>query len=789
MPVVSVRDPDGIVDDSPAEPIALDGAVVSAGRGLENAIVLGGPRVSRVHCAFHRLPDGGFKLVDAGSRNGTLVNGQLVLQKVLLPGDRIDIGGHVFTYAPPEPASRPAETAAPRDPEAVRPPLDFRIAAPIRPSRRPPPTRRRGAIAPLALACAAILLVGIFIGLAVSSGGGAKPASVPSGETAGGPASDAAAGAVPLAPPEALGPNPAGPSVEPRVVREPAPQEKVRVPSPASPDVESGTAPVPSSPVAKDVAPAEGPRRPRLSLATAKDATASARDLIRDFRFDEARDAIDALDGPNDGVPVDDEIESARAECDARRVAHDRLVAKLAEPGARKLPALPGRGPVRGATAAGVLAGSSEVPWRDVPPDTYAALLRATDPSAESLLGLAYHEFARRAEDEAHRAIERAVELEPGLQGEAWRLLARVLETPVPADGFVVHDHRFTTPERRDALVREARAKTLFAAAMGDDPSGARSAVAEIAKLGSAHQERLDALLADRLRVAEDGVRKDGGAKRLLDLVEERRVLDEARSGAFELILDTTKYPFPYEGDGVARATRTLHDKTQVEIDRRVSTVKKLSEDAESNAITIPSDLRKRSAALAAAVDLFAAAGRIEPKLGADVACAAFLPDGEKKVSALTICVSAAEKSALDRDARTMRENETKASSASAAERAQLRVTNDYRLMMGRRALALDERLLLSARDHCQEMYKCGYFGHSGATPETRSLPLRVRARGFTTDMVGENIARATSPQHAHSLWLHSSGHHRNILNEMWTVAGSAVAGDLFTQNFGAAEP
>jgi uncharacterized protein YkwD len=82
-------------------------------------------------------------------------------------------------------------------------------------------------------------------------------------------------------------------------------------------------------------------------------------------------------------------------------------------------------------------------------------------------------------------------------------------------------------------------------------------------------------------------------------------------------------------------------------------------------------------------------------------------------------------------------------------------------------------------------MFRCGYFGHDGATEETRTLALRLRAKGYGGSDMGENIARARSPLAAHQLWIRSSGHHRNILNAGWTIAGTANAGDLYTQNFG----
>jgi adenylate cyclase len=62
------------------------------GRSRNNDIVLEEPLVSRRHCALLVHAGGGCELHDTASRNGTLVNGQLVRQPVqLASGDRIEV--------------------------------------------------------------------------------------------------------------------------------------------------------------------------------------------------------------------------------------------------------------------------------------------------------------------------------------------------------------------------------------------------------------------------------------------------------------------------------------------------------------------------------------------------------------------------------------------------------------------------------------------------------------------------------------------------------------------------
>jgi serine phosphatase RsbU (regulator of sigma subunit)/pSer/pThr/pTyr-binding forkhead associated (FHA) protein len=75
---------------------ALDKPIVSLGRSVTNTIQVVDRRMSRNHAEIH-INNGRFTLRDLGSRNGTLVNGQLVGQPVeLLHNDRIQIGDTII---------------------------------------------------------------------------------------------------------------------------------------------------------------------------------------------------------------------------------------------------------------------------------------------------------------------------------------------------------------------------------------------------------------------------------------------------------------------------------------------------------------------------------------------------------------------------------------------------------------------------------------------------------------------------------------------------------------------
>jgi hypothetical protein len=90
------------------------------GRGTDNDIVLMDISVSRRHLRVDRHADG-FVLVDAGSGNGTFLNGKRVSEEELYDGDAIELGGTVLRYSTVGRARiRPARSDAPTtDPRVV----------------------------------------------------------------------------------------------------------------------------------------------------------------------------------------------------------------------------------------------------------------------------------------------------------------------------------------------------------------------------------------------------------------------------------------------------------------------------------------------------------------------------------------------------------------------------------------------------------------------------------------------------------------------------------------------
>ncbi|WP_373078774.1 FHA domain-containing protein [Zhongshania sp.] len=81
-----------VIEDFP-----LDKERVTIGRAADNDICIENLAVSGRHAAIETFQNDSF-LVDLGSTNGTLVNGNLVTRHALRSGDHITIGKHSLTY-------------------------------------------------------------------------------------------------------------------------------------------------------------------------------------------------------------------------------------------------------------------------------------------------------------------------------------------------------------------------------------------------------------------------------------------------------------------------------------------------------------------------------------------------------------------------------------------------------------------------------------------------------------------------------------------------------------------
>jgi hypothetical protein len=78
--------------------VALPNQMVSVGRAPDNDVVVGDPATSGHHGRLE-VRSGFFWISDLGSTNGTLVNGEPVIEKQLNDGDQIAIGQNVIRFS------------------------------------------------------------------------------------------------------------------------------------------------------------------------------------------------------------------------------------------------------------------------------------------------------------------------------------------------------------------------------------------------------------------------------------------------------------------------------------------------------------------------------------------------------------------------------------------------------------------------------------------------------------------------------------------------------------------
>ncbi len=83
-------------------PISLADSLVLGRDADGGGRIEGDPKVSREHARVSRAGDGGLRIEDLGSTNGTFVNGGRVEERALAPGDTIQLGQTTLTVVSPD---------------------------------------------------------------------------------------------------------------------------------------------------------------------------------------------------------------------------------------------------------------------------------------------------------------------------------------------------------------------------------------------------------------------------------------------------------------------------------------------------------------------------------------------------------------------------------------------------------------------------------------------------------------------------------------------------------------
>jgi uncharacterized protein YkwD len=413
--------------------------------------------------------------------------------------------------------------------------------------------------------------------------------------------------------------------------------------------------------------------------------------------------------------------------------------------------------------AATLPGGNTRLRWASLEPVALKAFIERAKFAGEDLLRAAAMMQCLEQTNDAELLLVRYAEG----GGDGARLASHFArwcgERRVPEGGYVVHEGRLLTVADRDRLLLEVRMASAKYRVADGDAATRRAAVDELLSLGeSARWTLLKSLYAARDRLARDlsnaGVVRDPRTRAFL-----QEELKKARAAALEFINDAKAYPYP-----------SPDHRGQDEVNRRVEVVRRLWLD--------PVQIVR------------AQSPEVDGLLKEGEEVEALLAKHEEGYVADPVALRGPANAALDLraamadpyDAKVLAFNEKVKTTADPEERENVLAVNEYRMMMGRTAVKIEERLLRAARGHSRHMRENNYFSHDTTTPGLETPGKRAARQGYGGG-VGENIyVGSASGRDAFHAWFHSSGHHRNMVGGRWTDLGCGRSGSHFTQLFGA---
>jgi len=387
--------------------------------------------------------------------------------------------------------------------------------------------------------------------------------------------------------------------------------------------------------------------------------------------------------------------------------------------------------------------------------------------------------FALEAGDEAagHAAITKALDKDPALSDRAFAMLARARGIPVPEGGFLAHRGRWLTPTEKTAAELKDAIEAAERLAVASDTRRRDEGLAKLRELGEPATPALVRALNRQRQASVDRLSslpavRDPATKAML-----YSELDKRRKAALVLIFDTVKYPYPYgpnqkevqaEVDGLVAAVRLVWERPLAMLMEKYPELRALYEQAEAYSQELGDLGRAPEVAFA----------DLTKQMNDAVGIKRYAPGGT-------------EKSALEWNDKVLEYNRVVDIGADDPEKACVLATNLYRMMMGRRAVMMNDKLLKCARAHSTDMKTNNFFAHDCPIPghEAHRTPgQRARIAGYGGS-VSENIARGSEDGTAtFRQWYGSSGHHRNLLGKNHTEVGVGRNTDFWTQNFGRAK-
>jgi uncharacterized protein YkwD len=466
--------------------------------------------------------------------------------------------------------------------------------------------------------------------------------------------------------------------------------------------------------------------------------------------------------------------------------------------------------------------GLIRVQWFNVPPKNFYDLYRRCKLNNDQTYVLGVYCFNNNLTKEGSITFSELVRADSARKPSVDAFLARCRGIAVPEGGFIFFEDAWYTPlEHRYALLRR-RVDKILARLKEQDEKVVETALADFkslmaepdltAEFTDTSRERVVASITER--------RKNlfAALKRIPSIVavEQRKALKEElnlrRKHALTMIMDENRYPYPYKTDPFAKehvadfkawiskqgfdamTKKELDDYivkseggeyaqvVQVLVDKLVDRVRELWRKP-GEGIKLDKNVQEMVNKIKLIDE------RYLPDLGATVVAdeeiSVLMGMINQSIDLKTVCLNGTEQGTFDYNKKVWEFNEKTKVSLSDIEKQQIKVTNEYREMMGRRIVAINEKLGRAARKHSDWMVSVGRLSHEQDNPKTRSPSDRVQLEGYGGG-ASENICVGhDDPEGAHYGWCHSSGHHRNICSDSHTELGVGKSSSYWTQNFG----
>lgn len=433
------------------------------------------------------------------------------------------------------------------------------------------------------------------------------------------------------------------------------------------------------------------------------------------------------------------------------------------------------------------------IPWREMPLETLERVVLITELSNEARVGWVQERLVR---DDPEALVELAALLARGEveEEQAWSIVAAERREQVPEKGYAFADGAWIDKAERDRQELMARLSGLKKRLENANPKKRDEAFAALVEVGPEADPVIEAAL--RARWEKALARVDGSVLGKLNSVAERRAeLDRRRAAALDLIFDEEEYFYPYRPPECPPDKARLYPAVQRRVDELVLAVSLVWNDSRSAKLSKP---------FKDGVEELEWNRMRQAEIGFSFALPDDLPEWfpyiDTALDEITVRSFARDQEEYDQrryDRSVLAYNEHNwktydggrdyaASESDAPEQEQVRITNEYRLMFGRRALVWNPLIQAAAQGHADWMTESGKFSHFNDEDPERTTPGdRMRLEGYNYG-VSENLyAGGAGPDGAHYGWVHSSGHHRNILAPSHREMGSALSGMHWCQNYG----